>query len=238
MGGRVAWMGGAAAAAVIGLAGCGETRPVEAASSSVSAGCAGCHSAPDEAAPFRDQTGSTDPGRVTVGAHDAHLHPEADFGEPVLTTPIACAECHTVPRTVTDPGHLEDAPTDLQFGALARTGGAEPVYEDQGCSASYCHGNFPGGNRANVLRWVGGPANQAACGTCHGLPPQSGRHPEHVGVVFGGQPVNCNTCHGPVAPGSHLNGVKTVIIPQWDPQFAVCAQACHLPRAWRSELDQ
>jgi predicted CxxxxCH...CXXCH cytochrome family protein len=228
--GRVAWVGGAAAAALVALGGCGEAKPAAAA---LGPSCAGCHSGTGEAPPFRDPTGSTDPAQVTVGAHDAHLHPELPFGEPEISSPISCSECHTVPRTVTDPGHLEDAPTDLQFGPLARTGGAEPVYQDQGCSASYCHGNFPGGNRTNVLRWVGGPANQAACGTCHGLPPQSGRHPEHVAAVVG-----CTTCHGDVGPGTHLNGVKTVILPQWDAQFAVCATACHGPRAWRSALDQ
>jgi predicted CxxxxCH...CXXCH cytochrome family protein len=228
---RVAWVGGAAAAALI-AAGCGEARPAAASLDGGTGSCSGCHSGPGDEAPFRDRTGSTDPARNGVGAHDTHLHPELPFGEPVLTTPLDCAECHTVPRTVTDPGHLEDAPTDIAFGQLARTGGAEPVYQEQGCSASYCHGNFPGGNRDNAPRWVGG-ANQALCGSCHGLPPQSGRHPEHVSAEIG-----CTTCHGSVGPGTHVNGVKTVVLPEWDVQFAICATACHGPRPWRSGLDQ
>lgn len=216
-----------AAAIACALAGCNESRPIAAGLNS-EGGCVGCHSGPGEAPPFRDQTGSTDPNRLTVGAHDAHLHTN-------LTAPISCAECHTTPRAITDPGHLEDSPDDIRFGPLASTGGASPAYVAPGCAAVYCHGNFPGGNRGNTPSWIGG-AGDAECGACHWFPPTTvaatGRHAEHVGVAFQGTALTCNTCHGPVAPETHLNGVKNVILTNWDPQFRTCALACHQARAW------
>jgi predicted CxxxxCH...CXXCH cytochrome family protein len=211
-----------AAAVACALAGCGESRSAPAAITQ--AGCAGCHSAPGEGPPFRDPSGSTDQGRITVGAHDAHLNGN-------ISAPIACSECHTVPRTIGDPGHIEDSPDDLRFGPLARTGGASPTYTPPGCATVYCHGSFAGGNGANAPTWLAGAA-AAACGTCHGLPPATGRHAEHVGVQVGGTPVTCNTCHGPVGNPTHVNGIKNVVITNWDPEFRTCAQACHQPRAW------
>src|SRR6266542_2624421 len=154
-------------AAAVALAACGEPRVVEAPSGGTS-GCASCHTAPGEGPPFRDQTGSTDPGRLTVGAHDAHLHGD-------IVASISCDECHTVPRTIADSGHLQDSPGDIRFGPLPRTGGAQPRYEATGCAASYCHGNFPGGNADNTPRWLGG-RSAALCGSCHALPPATGQH--------------------------------------------------------------
>lgn len=216
---RIRSIWGAAVAAACALAGCGESRPAAAPLAGLSA-CASCHSAPGEAPPFRDQTGSTDTVRLTVGAHDAHL--KAD-----LTVPISCGECHTVPRTITDPGHLEDSPGDIRFGPLARTGGASPTYVATGCAATYCHGNFPGGKASNTPHWLGG-AVEGQCGTCHGLPPSTGRHAAHVG-----QPdITCNSCHGTFLQATHVDGVKTVPLPVWNASTRSCGQACHDPRTW------
>lgn len=215
---------GAAAAAALAVAGCGDAREARTPLAATS-GCASCHSAPDEAPPFRDQNGSTDASRLPVGAHDAHLHAR-------LAAPRSCADCHAVPQRLNDPGHLETPPGgDVRFGALARTGGASPVYVDQGCQASYCHGNFPGGNRTNAPRWVAG-ARAAECGTCHGVPPPTGRHPEHTAAA-----IRCDQCHGPFAQATHVNGAVEVSLPVYDPGFATCAQACHAPRAWRAPGD-
>lgn len=216
--GRVGSWGAAAAAAMV-LASCGEARTAQTPLAAASE-CASCHTAPGEGPPFRDQTGSTDPHRLTVGAHDAHLHPD-------LSAPLSCAACHRVPQKVNDPGHLDALPPDVvQFGALARTGGANPTFTNFGCQASYCHGNFPGGNRDNAPSWLGGAA-AGQCGTCHGLPPPSGRHPEHAAAG-----VRCDQCHGAFLPATHVNGVVDVALPQYDPQYKTCAQACHAPRSW------
>ena len=65
------------------------TRPVADAAGRDS-DCASCHSGSGRAPPFRDQTGSTDPIRLTVGAHDPHLHAD-------LAAPLSCGDCHDVP---------------------------------------------------------------------------------------------------------------------------------------------
>jgi predicted CxxxxCH...CXXCH cytochrome family protein len=215
---------GAAAAAAFALAACGDARvaqtPLAAASD-----CASCHTAPGEGPPFRDQTGSTDVNRLTVGAHDAHLHAE-------LATPLSCGDCHKVPQKVSDAGHLDTLPpATVQFGPLARTGGANPRYSGTGCQASYCHGNFPGGTRANTPTWRGGAA-VGACGTCHGLPPPSGRHPEHVAAG-----IRCDQCHGPFLQATHVNGTVDVALTVYNRQFKTCGQACHGPRSWPGEGD-
>jgi predicted CxxxxCH...CXXCH cytochrome family protein len=205
------------------LAGCGESRGIAAPSGAL-AGCADCHTAPGEGPPFRDQTGSIDPGRLTVGAHDTHLH--GNLIAPI-SSPISCGECHTVPRTVTDPGHLDDSPGDIAFGTLARTGGASPEYVAQGCAATYCHGNFPGGNGANAPTWLGGAA-QGACGTCHSLPPPTGSHSDHIGRPD----ITCTTCHGAFVQATHVNGVKNIALTVWNAGTRSCGQACHESRGW------
>jgi predicted CxxxxCH...CXXCH cytochrome family protein len=215
---------GAVAAAAFALAACNEARVAQSPLGADSS-CAGCHTAPGEGPPFRDQTGSTDTNRVTVGAHDAHLHPE-------LSSPFSCGECHKQPEKVGDPGHLDTIPPGtVQFGPLAHTGGANPTYVRFGCQAVYCHGNFRGGNRSNAPSWLGGAA-VGQCGTCHDLPPPSGRHQIHFSVG-----VRCDQCHGPLLEATHVNGVVDVALPVYDPQFKTCAQACHGPRSWPGPND-
>lgn len=216
---------GAAAAAAFALAACGDARVAQTPLAGES-GCASCHAAPGEAPPFRDQTGSTDPRRLTVGAHDAHLHPR-------FSAPVACGDCHRVPQRVNDPGHLESQPPGeaVPFGPLARTGGANPTYGPSGCQASYCHGNFQGGNRSNAPQWLAGSA-AIGCGSCHDVPSPTGRHPQHSAAA-----VRCDECHGRFVPATHLNGTVDVVLPAYDRRFKTCGQACHAPRAWPGEGD-
>ena len=70
----------------------------------------------------------------------------------------------------------------------ATTDGAAPAWDriTATCSASYCHGQFPGGNALNAVSWTTVDGTQAACGTCHGLPAPY-PHPQNTG---------CATCHG------------------------------------------
>lgn len=194
-----------------GLAGCGDSRPLEFARGGVDGQCASCHTAPGEGPPFRST-------RAAPGGHDAHL-----LG--VIGPALQCSECHSVPPTRETPGHFEDVPTDVVFGALARTGGAEPAWNDVGCTASYCHGNFPGGNEANVPIWSS--PRSASCGTCHGLPPGTGAHVPHQDAS-----ISCATCHGAVNVVTHVNGTKDVFLGQWNPSLRNCAAACHDERGW------
>jgi predicted CxxxxCH...CXXCH cytochrome family protein len=93
---------------------------------------------------------------------------------------------------------------EVTWGTLARTGRASPSWNGTGCSLSYCHGNFTGGNAAYVPSWTAPVAN--ACGTCHGLPPTANGHTTSTA---------CGTCHtgytsSSVNAATHLNGVVDV----------------------------
>ena len=141
--------------------------------------CDSCHSGPQSPA-FIDLHGrGADAGVQTVGAHDAHLHANR------LRGPLDCADCHKVPTKVDSAGHIDHAPPATVFpandGRLAWAFNATPTYNpaNGSCGSVYCHGGgvFPFvDTAATLLRnpvWTGTP-DQAACGTCHGLPPQDG----------------------------------------------------------------
>lgn len=162
--------------------------------------CDSCHAGPDSPAFVDLQGRGTDAGVRTVGAHDAHLHASR------LRGPLTCNECHLVPANVFSPGHIDSPPPAEVFpdggSGLAWSFNAMPVYDASNATCTtYCHGagNFGHPDTApNLLRtpsWTGG-SDQAACGTCHGLPPQDGTV-GHVAAVG----LSCDTCHsGSVEP--------------------------------------
>jgi len=148
-----------------------------------------CHGAPESPAPPPDTTGQTATDAPGVGAHQAHLGASSWRG------PIACRECHLIPRMAGPdpcvPTHYNGG-SDLDWGPLARFG-----YYDPGalsCSGTYCHGGTllpdPVGESTNrVPEWVVVDGSQAACGeACHALPPGE-THSEDS---------DCESCHGEV----------------------------------------
>jgi predicted CxxxxCH...CXXCH cytochrome family protein len=162
--------------------------------------CTGCHGGEGgSAAPPRDLAGRGDERLRTVGAHRAHLE-----GRHKLSAPVACAECHKVPATLKDEGHIDSAgPAELfpdvpGVGARARAGGTVASYDAAaGTCTTYCHG---GGKllgmdmSAGLVQrpsWTGGSA-EAVCGTCHGIPPRLPGSPSHNGVTLLSQCVNCH----------------------------------------------
>lgn len=161
-------------------------------------GCNACHgnasasSAPPgdpNTAPPVDTTGRSDTALITVGAHQSHL--KASHG---LSSPVACSECHTVPTAVDSPGHNIGQPAAVNFGTLAKfdTPSTRWTPSDATC-ATYCHGATLGGGSATSPIWNKVDGSQAACGTCHGLPPPA-PHPSGA--------TNCAGCHDTVAAGN------------------------------------
>lgn len=71
---------------------------------------------------------------------------------------------------------------------------------------------------------------QAACGSCHGIPPATGRHGKHSGRVA------CGSCHAgastTVAGPSHLDGAVQVSSPGWNAGARSCANSCHGTKYW------
>ncbi len=192
-------------------------------SSDFSIVCGNCHGSPVNPAPPVDTFGATDVSLVTVGAHQSHLGTSAWHRE------ILCRDCHRVPAEAADPGHIDAAPAELTWSALASADGALPVFDRaaESCSGVYCHGPtlIPGGQNTEPI-WTIVDGTQAACGTCHGLPPDAPHPPSS----------QCDTCHGMVVdgvfnfvdPSLHINGTVDVVVLENHPQATTDCSNCHL----------
>lgn len=189
--------------------------------------CNTCHGSfgnIERIAPPQDANGNTETINRGVGAHSMHLY-DNEAGNAV-----ACGECHLVPQKTYTEGHLDTAlPAEVIFGDLAKAHAGNPAYnaEQLTCENVYCHGSFEflmseavetnrfiytadkmtGNNK--TVKWTDVGNNEAACGTCHGLPPQG-----HLGAGDWGIET-CVTCHWQVVDASgkiidktkHINGV-------------------------------
>lgn len=165
----------------------------------VTLACDSCHGSNGNPAPPKDTQGNQNTSARGVGAHRSHLTPSTWHAE------VTCDDCHTVPTRFDDPGHMGVLPAEVHFGATAQSRGAQPTWNGTTCSA-YCHGQtLDGGAGSNTTpTWTTVNGTQAACGTCHALPP-GGPHPQNP---------QCSTCHGAVigpdggfVDGSlHING--------------------------------
>ncbi len=165
--------------------------------------CTSCHGSGTDPAPPLSTSGRTSTRTRGVGAHQSHL------GASSWRAPISCTECHVVPATVSDVGHMDTAlPAEITFGARANADRATPLYRagTRTCSGVYCHGETlqPGGT-STVPTWTNVGSGEAACGTCHGLPPGG----THTTIS------TCETCHGAVVgpgmvitnPNLHIDGI-------------------------------
>ncbi|MBI5067626.1 MAG: CxxxxCH/CxxCH domain-containing protein [Deltaproteobacteria bacterium] len=209
---------------LLALAACNQPRAVQATPQASQSGCSLCHGSADNAAPPRALAGATSTGDRAVGAHQAHLRGGRFRG------PVACTECHPARPTVGTTGH-GDGTVDIRFGSLATTGGLSPRWDpgQPGCSATYCHGGTLAGGSVASPQWTRVDGTQAACGTCHGLPPSTlsrgGAHPQ-----VGGGVTACAACHPQtvkadgtidLAAGKHIDGVV-----QGPPAGGTCT-SCH-----------
>ena len=172
--------------------------------------CTGCHGDPARTpaaiapAPPRDTKGNTATTAAGVGAHQRHLTGGSVRGA------LACSECHAVP---TDIAHASQ-PLQLTWGALARADGVTPTFDTVALTcANYCHGASLSAGSITAPVWNRVDGSQAACGTCHGLPP-GGAHPR-VGSSTSG----CASCHPAtvnpdgsihVPGGRHVDGIVQV----------------------------
>lgn len=188
--------------------------------------CHGNFNDPARVAPPNDLAGSSNTTSKGVGAHDKHLFTA------IISSKIQCSICHSVPQTLNAAGHLDGTlPAEVILTGLAVSNTAANAsynYTNFTCSNSYCHGKFEflktgaaanlqfaysadkmeGNNR--TVQWNKVDGSEAACGTCHGLPP--------VGHTDFGGLNTCANCHTGIvdAQGNiidktkHMNGVKNV----------------------------
>ncbi len=169
--------------------------------------CTSCHGE-DNPAPPRSLSGATATSDRGVGAHQIHVKGTA------RSRAVPCAECHVVPRRVLDPGHVDSfLPAEVAFTGASVAFGAAPAYENGKCTNTACHGaTFPRGHASGGSltepTWNVVDGSQAACGSCHALPPPR-PHPYYAD--------DCGRCHKNMSPdGStflrpdlHVDGVVT-----------------------------
>ncbi|MBI5477266.1 MAG: hypothetical protein HY906_00335 [Deltaproteobacteria bacterium] len=176
--------------------------------------CHSCHGSDDNAAPPVDTEGRSHTSLRSVGAHQAHVT------EGPLARAFDCSECHAAPDPTDLYAHIDGTP-EVAFGSLSSTFDVAPAWNGTTCT-TYCHGPPQGGGSNHAPEWTRGDGSQAACGTCHGLPPESADHPQsnkcslchptvdrnldfvdkarHVdGVVDVTDDWTCNRCHGSAA---------------------------------------
>ncbi len=191
-------------------------------------------------APPTGARGETATTSLAVGAHQQHASATGN----VLSTAFACSECHTptLPPDISQTDHLsaDGSVPVLLAGALATHGGVQGTFTAPSCAATYCHGNYTftfgtgtpavSGNNATPV-WNQVDGTFAACTSCHGAPPNTGRHAFHITTVG----LDCSACHNGVATGSgasvpvtngaivgpsfHVNGSVNVILANgrtWD----------------------
>ncbi len=169
--------------------------------------CTSCHGS-ENAAPPRDANGGLSTTSAGVGAHQIHV-----LGTP-RSRAVPCGECHRVPTEISTPGHVDTPlPAELGFSGVATAFGAAPRYEAGACADTACHGAvFPDGNDSGggltTPQWTTVDGTQAACGSCHGLPPPR-PHPYYSD--------DCGRCHENAAPDGksflrperHVDGIVT-----------------------------
>ncbi len=130
---------------------------------------------------------------------------------------MQCNECHVVPSDWRDPGHLDTPrPAELTFSGVAASWNAQPVLVGASCQNTYCHGDHfvAGHNSGGSLTrptWTKVDGTQAACGTCHALPPPA-PHPANADT--------CSDCHHDIdsnrnfiRPELHVDGDVTFNVP-------------------------
>jgi len=180
----------------------------------VTSSCTSCHGSVNTEAPPVDAEGNTETTAPGVGAHQTHVRGTE------RSRAVPCAECHVVPKSVLATGHVDSArPAELAFSGVALTNGAKPRYENGTCLDTSCHGAvspefYPMGGSHTTPSWTRVDGTEAACGSCHGLPPP----PPHPQIVPG---YPCHSCHGDLAdddltfthPELHVDGVVTFAVP-------------------------
>jgi predicted CxxxxCH...CXXCH cytochrome family protein len=140
-------------------------------------------------APPPDLSDNLSTDAIGVGAHLEHVLPSA------LSDGYDCTECHVVPDDLASPGHQDDGlPAEVTFGTIARSGGANPVWDrsDPSCSGVYCHGSTLEEGASKSPEWNDFPPEDELCGTCHPVEDISeGSHEAHLDD-FG---FGCSYCH-------------------------------------------
>jgi mono/diheme cytochrome c family protein len=151
---------------------------------------------------------------------------------PVVTPPVTdgatlyatkCAGCHLVLASSAKAGASASA---IQSAINNNTGGMGSLSALTATQVSAI---------STVLAGVStNPTPPPACGSCHAIPPATGKHAFHTS-----QRVGCATCHGSgysattVNAATHANGVKNLTTTiGWNATSRSCSNSCHGSKSW------
>jgi len=181
--------------------------------------CNTCHGVfADEAriAPPTDLANNLVTTAKGVGAHTSHIY------ENDLSLEASCFDCH--PGNVSDgnfvKAHIDGLPAEINLAGYNNM--------DNTCGNTYCHGNFIFSKEESETQWaytdsviIGNNFSpkwtqvddtQAACGTCHLLPPTG-----HINADTDETAATCINCHaaaytedGSLNKFTHIDGQKTL----------------------------
>lgn len=129
-----------------------------------------------------------------VGAHTVHVTATA------RKVAYDCTECHRKPSDALSPGHVDGSAVSVVWGALARSGGANPTWNATAgsCAATYCHGNYSGVYTYWVYDWGSDTLEERTA-------PYAGKA---ATATWSGTALGCDACHGnpPAATGLWHSG--------------------------------
>ncbi len=160
-------------------------------------GCTSCHGWDQGISPPQTLSGECSPTVPNVTGHVAHRR------DPIPAHQVNCSNCHRIPLSTWDTGHLNGV-VEVQFDMLATANGANPVWNGTTCSGVYCHGatltQRPGSHTEPSWSDTSGVARK--CGACHESDDSdcSQCHPSSVGAY-----------HQILTRGTHINGTVDVV---------------------------
>ncbi len=168
--------------------------------------CTACHGSNGHANPPLSLGGSSDPTTRGVGAHERHLDGTLPDR---ISSPLACGDCHLVPSTVVQPGHL-DQPTQIVFPWGSRSGAQDSFNATNATCNVWCHFNRTPDVDAGPGRdptWTDNSGDARQCNSCHDFPPAVCRDGAmHPALPAGATVAVCQLCHL-YTPATHVNGV-------------------------------
>jgi predicted CxxxxCH...CXXCH cytochrome family protein len=135
------------------------------------------------------------PGDPGAGAHRRHLDVTLDDR---IGAAAACDDCHPIPDSVADPGHLDTtAPADVR---LHLGGHYDP---GSGACTSWCHWDQSPGPI-----WTDASGAAQACDACHGSPPAETRSGTAHPTAQNNEA--CLDCHV-FEPDRHVDGIVDLV---------------------------
>jgi predicted CxxxxCH...CXXCH cytochrome family protein len=222
--------------------------------------CAGCHDYAGHMVTERQYLAGQYPGTSVClgsGCHEAGFHGDSTG----KATGVRCGTCHGLPpsrgaherhalsnRYALNLDcavcHLGYSLADSSVASTHMDGvknvngelaGGSFSMSDSSCANTWCHGNFPGGSHAKPGWYQAG----LACGSCHGVPPSTGRHFKHVRE----EGIGCGSCHpgftsATVAKAIHVNRVVNVGFSSGSYSGGNCSGiSCHGTENWQGGGD-